>query len=66
MLTEPSIEPTVCNFYEELSGEREGVISTGNPKYELKNAPVSIGKYLCKAGMSFNPLLMRLEAMLSS
>ena len=66
MLAERSLEPSVCTFYEELSGENEGVVSTVAPMHELKNAPVSIGRYLCKAGLSYNPLLLRLEAILAS
>ena len=66
MLAEHTLEPTVCTFFEELSGDEEGVVSTVDPKQNLKHAPVSIGRYLCKPGLSFNPLLLRLEAMLAS
>lgn len=56
MLTKYAFEPTVCTFYEEFSGGSEGTVSTIDPERNLTNAPVSIGKYRCKPGLSFIPM----------
>ena len=53
---EPAFEPTLCTFYEELSGGDEGTVSTVDRERNLTNAPVSIGKYRCKPGLSYIPL----------